>query len=116
MEAQAKSRFIRQSPRKIRIVVNEIRGKRVGEALNYLHFSTKKAADVIEKTIRSAVSNLIQKVEESNIDPDALIVSKAFVDGGPSLKRFRAGSMGKIVRLNKPTSHLTIIVSKELRS
>jgi large subunit ribosomal protein L22 len=111
MEAQACSRYVRQSPRKIRIVIDEVRGKKVGDALNYLHFSPKKGSDVIEKTLRSAVSNLLQKAEDANIDPDGLIVSRAFVNGGPHMKRFRPASMGRISRLNKPTSHVTVVVS-----
>ncbi len=111
MEAQASSRYIRQSPYKIRIVMDEVRGKKVGDALNYLHFSTKKAATVLEKTIRSAVSNLLQNSDDSNVDPDELIVSKAFVDGGPHMKRIRAASMGRVSKLNKPTSHVTVVVS-----
>ena len=112
MEAQACSRYVRQSPRKIRIVMNEVRGKKVGDALNYLHFSPKKGSDVIEKTLRSAVSNLLQKADDANIDPDSLIVSKAFVNGG-HMKRFRPASMGRISRLNKPTSHVTVVVCEE---
>ena len=111
MEAQACSRYVRQSPRKIRIVIDEVRGKKVGDALNYLHFSPKKGSEVIEKTLRSAVSNLLQKAEDANIDPDGLIVSKAFVNGGPHMKRFRPASMGRISRLNKPTSHVTVVGS-----
>ncbi len=111
MKATASSRYVRQSPRKIRIVMDEVRGKNVGDALNYLHFSPKKGSEVIEKTLRSAVSNLLQKADDANIDPDGLIVSEAFVNGGPSLKRFRAASMGRISRLNKPTSHVTVVVS-----
>ena len=111
MEAQACSRYVRQSPRKIRIVIDEVRGKKVGDALNYLHFSPKKGSEVIEKTLRSAVSNLLQKAEDANIDPDGLIVSKAFVNGGPHMKRFRPASLGRISRLNKPTSHVTVVVS-----
>lgn len=91
--------------------MDEVRGKNVGDALNYLHFSPKKGSEVIEKTLRSAVSNLLQKADDANIDPDGLIVSEAFVNGGPSLKRFRAASMGRISRLNKPTSHVTVVVS-----
>ena len=113
MEAQASSRYVRQSPRKIRIVMDEVRGKNVGDALNYLHFSPKKGSEVIEKTLRSAVSNLLQKADDANIDPDGLTVSAAFVNGGPYLKRFRAASMGRISRLNKPTSHVTVVVSDE---
>ena len=113
MEAQASSRYVRQSPRKIRIVMDEVRGKNVGDALNYLHFSPKKGSEVIEKTLRSAVSNLLQKADDANIDPDGLTVSAAFVNGGPHLERLRAASMGRISRLNKPTSHVTVVVSDE---
>ncbi len=75
MEAQASSRYVRQSPRKIRIVMDEVRGKNVGDALNYLHFSPKKGSEVIEKTLRSAVSNLLQKADDANIDPNAADVN-----------------------------------------
>jgi len=97
----------------MRIVLDEIRGKRVGNALDYLHFSPLKASYVIEKTVRSAVANLMQSIEDSTMDPDSLIIKEAFADGGPFLKRFRAASMGRISKLNKPTSHLTIVVSDE---
>jgi large subunit ribosomal protein L22 len=93
--------------------MNEVRGKKVGDALNYLHFSPKKGSDVIEKTLRSAVSNLLQKADDAKIDPDSLIVSEAFVNGGPHMKRFRPASMGRISRLNKPTSHVTVVVCEE---
>ncbi len=70
MEARAISRYIHQSPRKIRIVLNEVRGQRVGDALDYLHFSPVKAAQIIEKTVRSAAANLIHIAEEANVDAD----------------------------------------------
>ena len=113
MEARSISRYIRQSPKKVRIVLDKIRGKRVGFALDYLHFSPLKASYVAEKTIRSAVANLMQLNESANIDPDSFIIKEAFADGGPHLKRFRAASMGRISRLNTPTSHLTIILSDD---
>ena len=112
-KAKSISKYIRQSPKKMRIVLDEIRGKRVGNALDYLHFSPLKASYVIEKTVRSAVANLMQSIEDSTMDPDSLIIKEAFADGGPFLKRFRAASMGRISKLNKPTSHLTIVVSDE---
>ncbi len=113
MEAKAITRYIRQSPRKIRVVLNEVRGREVDEALNYLHFSPLKAATQIEKTLRSAVANLMQKSEEGDINPDNITIKECFVNGGPFLKRFRAASMGRISRLNKPTSHLTIVVTDQ---
>ncbi len=113
MEAKAITRHVRQSPRKIRVVLNEVRGRQVDDAINYLHFSPLKAATQIEKTLRSAVANLLQKAKDGHVDPEKLRISECFVDGGPFLKRFRAASMGRISKLNKPTSHLTIIVSDE---
>ena len=113
MEAKAIARHIHQSPRKIRKTLGNVRGLKVGDALNQLHFSPEKAASVIEKTLRSAVSNLMSQNEELNIDPDGLAIKEAFVDGGPVMKRFRAASMGRASRLRRPTSHVTIIVTDE---
>ena len=114
MEARSISRYIRQSPKKVRIVLDEIRGKKVGFALDYLHFSPLKASSITEKTVRSAVANLMQSKESANLDPDSFTIKEAFADGGPHLKRFRAASMGRISKLNKPTSHVTIVISNDL--
>tara|TARA_S200000501_G_C20742802_1_gene708121 strand:+ start:366 stop:710 length:345 start_codon:yes stop_codon:yes gene_type:complete len=111
MEAKAIARYVHQSPFKMRKTLDSVRGLSVGDALNSLHFSPEKAAKVIEKTLRSAVSNLMVKNSENNIDPESLGIKEAFVDGGPVMKRFRAASMGRASRLRRPTSHLTIIVS-----
>ena len=113
MESRAISRYIRQSPFKVRKTLYAIKGLDVGNAINHLHFSSEKAAKVIEKTLRSAVSNLMQKNKEIKLDPEALKIKEAFVDGGPVMKRFRAASMGRASRLRRPTSHLTIVVSDE---
>ena len=113
MEAKAIARHIHQSPRKIRKTLDNVRGLKVGDALNQLHFSPEKAASVIENTLRSAVSNLLSQNEELNIDPDGLGIKEAFVDGGPVMKRFRAASMGRASRLRRPTSHVTIVVTDE---
>ena len=113
MEAKAIARHIHQSPRKIRKTLDNVRGLKVGDALNQLHFSPEKAASVIEKTLRSAVSNLMSKNGELNIDPEGLGIKEAFVDGGPVMKRFRAASMGRASRLRRPTSHVTIVVTDE---
>ena len=114
MKAKSISKYIRQSPKKVRIVLDKIRGKKVGFALDYLHFSPLKASYVTEKTVRSAVANLMQSNESANVDPDLFTIKEAFADGGPHLKRFRAASMGRISKLNKPTSHLTIVISDDL--
>ena len=111
MEAKAVARYTHQSPRKIRKTLDSMRGLKVGDALNQLHFSPEKAASVIEKTLRSAVANLMSQNEESYFDPEDLDVKEAFVDGGPVMKRFRAASMGRASRLRRPTSHVTIVVT-----
>ena len=113
MEAKAIARHIHQSPRKIRKTLDNVRGLKVGDALNQLHFSPEKAASVIEKTLLAAVSNFLSKNEELNIDPVGLGIKEAFVDGGPVMKRFRAASMGRASRLRRPTSHVTIVVTDE---
>ena len=113
MVARAISRHIRQSPYKVRKTLGAIKGLEVGNAINHLHFSSEKAAKVIEKTLRSAVSNLMQQNEDLKLDPEVLKIKEAFVDGGPVMKRFRAASMGRASRLRRPTSHLTIVVSDE---
>ncbi len=113
MEALAKSRYIRQSPRKMRIVADAVRGQKVGNALNYLHFSPLKAAAIIEKTLHSAVANYMQKSEGGNVNPEGLKITEIFVNGGPVMKRFRAASMGRASRLLKPSCHLNIVVTDE---
>ena len=113
MESRATLRYNRQSPFKVRKVLNAVRGANVGTAINYLHFSSEKASLVIEKTIRSAVANLMQNDEASDIDPDLIKIKEAYVNQGPVMKRFRAASMGRASKLRRPTSHLTIILTTE---
>ena len=113
MESKATLRYNRQSPFKVRKVLNAVRGVNVGTAINYLHFSPEKASLAIEKTIRSAVANLMQNDEASDIDPDLIKIKEAYVNQGPVMKRFRAASMGRASKLRRPTSHLTIILTTE---
>ena len=110
MESKAIARYIRQSPYKVRKTLDCVRGMSVNDALNYLHFSPEKAAKIIEKTIRSAVSNFLKKNENADVDQDALKLKEVYVNGGPVMKRFRAASMGRASRLRRPTSHLTIVI------
>ena len=113
MESKAIARYIHQSPFKVRKTLDSVRGMNVDEALNYLHFSPEKAATVIEKTIRSAVSNLLKDNESSEVDQDTIKLKEAYVNGGPVMKRFRAASMGRASKLRRPTSHLTVVVKSE---
>ena len=113
MESKAIARYIHQSPFKVRKTLDSVRGMNVEDALNYLHFSTEKASKVIEKTIRSAVSNLLNKNENADVDQNSLKLKEIYVDGGPVMKRFRAASMGRASRLRRPTSHLTVVIKRE---
>ncbi|KAA3618134.1 MAG: 50S ribosomal protein L22 [Calditrichaeota bacterium] len=111
MEAIAKARYVRMSPRKMRQVVDLIRGKGVDDAINVLHFSGKRAATPVEKTLRSAVANAMSSEEHGKLDPHSLYIKEVRVDMGPSLKRFKAGAMGRPMRIRKPTCHLTLVVT-----
>ena len=111
MEARAIARYVRRSPRKVRQVVDLIRGKQVDHALNILHFSVKAAAKPIEKTIRSAVANILNTEGASKVEPEQLVIKEAWVDKGFAFRRFRAASMGRAMRMRRPTCHITIVVS-----
>jgi len=112
MESRALAKYIRMSPQKLRRVADLIRGKNVSEALNILHFTPKAAAEPIEKTLRSAVANMLNDEKSSKVDPDELYVKEIRVDQGMALKRFRAAAMGRAVKIRKPTSHVFIKVAQ----
>ena len=114
MEAVALTKYVRMSPRKVRRVAELIRGHKVDDAINILIFTQKAAAKPLEKTLRSAVANLVNSQEISEkIEPEKLIVKEVRVDGGPMLKRFRAGSMGRVLRIRRRTSHIQVRVASE---
>jgi len=106
MQSRAVAKYVRISPRKARIVIDLIRGKSVEEARTILQFSTRNAAEPIEKVLNSAVANAENK--DDGISADMLYVSAAFADEGPTLKRIRAGAKGMAKRINKRTCHITI--------
>ena len=112
MEARARSKYIRQSPRKVRQIADLVRGKSIPEALNILHFSRKKASKFIEKTVRSAVSNLINSEGGSGVSPEDLFIKEIYVDPGPMWKRIRPAPMGRATFLGKRTSHLSVVVAE----
>ena len=109
LEARAVTRSVRLSPRKTRLVVDQIRGKPVEQALEYLTFERQKPAHYVRKTLDSAISNA---EHNEGLDVDQLVVKAAFVDEGPSLKRFRPRAMGRATMIQKPTSHITIVVAQ----
>jgi large subunit ribosomal protein L22 len=112
MEAKAINRYIGTSPRKMRLVVDLIRGKSVGEALNILHFSPKHASKTAEKVLRSAISNLQNKDDAGRIDTDDIYVKECFVDGGAMMKRIMPAPMGRAFRMLKRSNHVTIVVAQ----
>jgi large subunit ribosomal protein L22 len=110
MEARAVRKHIRSSPLKMRRVINLVRGKGVPEAFNILDYMPQKVTDVIEKTIRSAVYNLIDQSEE-RFDEGELVVKEIRADEGPKFKRFRPAARGRAHPIRKHTTHLTVIVA-----
>jgi large subunit ribosomal protein L22 len=100
------------SPRKVRIVADLIRGQGVEKALTILHFNPKVASKPLEKALRSAVANLLNDEKASKIDSDDLYVKEIKVDSGYTLRRYRAGSMGRASRIRKRTSHISIVVAE----
>ncbi len=115
MEARAESKFIRQSPRKMRLVIDLIRGRSVGEAYGILQYSKKRAAEAIDKALRSAVANARVKAEDAGefVDVDDLYVKEAYVNAGPLLKRWRAAAMGRAAPIRRPTSHVVVVVDRK---
>ena len=117
MEARAIQRHARQSSRKMRLVVDLIRGKNVSEAYAILKFNKKYAAKQIEKTLRSAVANAEQAALSANesLDIDDLVVTKAIINMGTPLKRFQPAAQGRGVPIKKHTSHVRILVATKER-
>ncbi len=112
-EAIARARFVRMSPLKARLVINEIRGKPVAEARQILALSPQKASRFIRKVLDSAVANA---EHNHDLDADDLYVVQAYVNGGPTLKRFRPRAMGRASRIHKRTSHITVCVDEKKES
>ncbi|MDQ7823185.1 MAG: 50S ribosomal protein L22 [Candidatus Eremiobacteraeota bacterium] len=106
-EARAVARYVRTAPRKLRLVVDAIRGRQVEEALKILRFTPKRAAKVLEKVLKSAVANAENNLR---LSADNLYVHKAFIDGGPVIKRWIPRAMGRASKVHKRTSHITFIV------
>lgn len=111
MESKAAHKFLGSSPRKMRLVVDLIRGMSVDKALEVLHFSSKHASKDAEKVLRSAVSNMLNKDEATRMEPGDLFVKEAFVNQGPTLKRISPAPMGRAYRIRKRSCHLTIIIA-----
>ena len=110
--SHAIARYIRVSPQKARLVADLVRDRFVGEALTILHFSEKKkASQIIEKVLRSAMANAQQKVP--NLDVDNLFVGRIYVNQGPQMKRIRPAPMGRAFRIQKKMSHVHIYLEEK---
>ncbi|CCH50535.1 50S ribosomal protein L22 [Pseudodesulfovibrio piezophilus] len=110
MEAKAVAKYIRVSPRKTRLVADNIKGKGVEDALNILRFTPKKSAKILSKVLFSAISNAEQM---PGVDVDSLIVDSIMVNEGPTWKRIQPRAMGRAYRIRKRTSHITIVVKEQ---
>ena len=104
------------SPRKMRIVVDLIRGKEVNRALDILKFTPKDAAKDVEKLLLSAIANWQQKNPGSRVDDNTLMVKTAFVDGGRMLKRVQPAPQGRAHRVRKRSNHVTVVLDKIVNS
>jgi large subunit ribosomal protein L22 len=110
-EVKAIARYVRMSPYKVRRVLDQIRGRSYQEALIILEFMPYRACEPIIKVLRSAAANA---EHNAGLDRSSLIISQAFADGGPTLKRFRARAQGRAYQIRKPTCHITIAVAPEI--
>ena len=107
MEARAQARYVRVTPMKARRVIDLIRGLPAAEAQAILHFAPQAASEPVGKVLDSAIANATNNF---NLDPETLVVSEAYVDEGPTMKRFRPRAQGRAYRIRKRTSHITVVV------
>ena len=111
--AIARAKYLRVAPRKVRLVADLIRGKSVAEARNILHYTVKKSAPLITKVLESAVANAESAAAEKRerINTDDMIISRIFVDEGPTLRRFTPQPRGRATRIRKRSSHITLTIA-----
>ena len=114
-EFRAEAKFLRTSPQKAKLVLDTIKGMRVEQALNTVHFSTKRMGPVVEKVLRSAIQNATYVSQEQglDIDVDNLVVRTAVANDGPRMKRIRPAPMGRAFRYQRRLSHIVITVAEK---
>ncbi len=110
MESRAQAKMVRISSRKVKLVIDLVRGKTIGEAFNILAFTPKAASPVVSKLIRSAVANAEHNY---NMDVEKLYVKEIYVGEGPTLKRFQPRAQGRATQILKRTSHITAVVAEK---
>lgn len=106
---RAMAKNVRIAPRKARVVIDMVRNKPVEEALEMLEFTPKKAAPIVSRVIDSAIHNVIES-EDLDWDPDELVIDEAFVNEGPTMKRYKPRAMGRATQINKRTSQITVVL------
>ncbi len=111
MEVKAEARYIRVSPQKARLVVDLIRGMKAGQAISVLRTTNKRIAPTVEKVLHSAIANAQNRLE--NVDVDELVVSEAYVNEGPRMKRIRPAPMGRAYRYQRRMAHIVIKVAEK---
>jgi large subunit ribosomal protein L22 len=113
MEAQAQARYVRVTPQKARRVVDLVRGRQALEAVAVLQFAPQAASDTVAKVVQSAIANARVKADRASepFDERLLVVRTAYVDEGPTMKRFRPRAQGRAYRIRKRTSHITVVVA-----
>jgi large subunit ribosomal protein L22 len=111
MEARAEARYIRVSPQKARLVVDLIRGRRAGDAITILRQTNKRIAPAVEKVLRSAIANA--ETRSNDVDVDRLMVTEAYVNEGPRMKRLRPAPMGRAYRYQRRLAHIVVAVSQK---
>ncbi|MNI25874.1 50S ribosomal protein L22 [compost metagenome] len=110
MQAKAAANHVRIAPRKVKLVIDLIRGKAVGDAISILNHTPKSASPILEKLLKSAIANAEHNY---SLDPNKLVISEAFVNQGPTMKRFQQRAMGRASAIRKRTSHITLVVSEK---
>ncbi len=109
-QSKSIARYVRVAPRKVRLVVDLIRGKGVGEAISILRNTPRAASPLVEKVLNSAIANAEHNY---SMNVETLVVSEVFVDQGPTLKRFMPRAMGRASKIHKRTSHITVVVTEK---
>jgi large subunit ribosomal protein L22 len=112
MQARAEARYLRTSPQKARLVIDLIRGQKAGEAIHILRATNKRVAPSIEKVLRSAIANAENR--NNDVDVDTLVVTEAYVNEGPRMKRLRAAPMGRAYRYQRRMAHIIVVVGDKV--
>ena len=112
-EARAIQKHLRKSPRKVRLVVDLVRGKNVAKALKTLKFINKSSGSLVAKVVKSAAANVRDKFQEERLEDEALFIKEIFVNEGATLKRIQPAAMGRANQIRKRTCHIHVVVAKQ---